>query len=106
MILMKKNPEKEYLEYSTLVAGAETHWADARAKNDYEAFKPILEKIVNFNKKIAGYIGYEDTPYDALLDLYEPGATVKELDSVFKELRDGLVTLLSKINESGVAIDN
>lgn len=103
---MKKIPEKEYLEYSTLVAGAETHWADARAKNDYEAFKPILEKIVNFNKKIAGYIGYEDTPYDALLDLYEPGATVKELDSVFKELRDGLVTLLSKINESGVAIDN
>lgn len=103
---MKKIPEEEYLEYSTLVAGAETHWAEARAKNDYEAFKPILKKIVYFNKKIAGYIGYEDTPYDALLDLYEPGATVKELDSVFKELRDGLVILLSKIKESGVSIDN
>ena len=103
---MKKIPEQEYLDYSVLVAGAETHWAAARAKNDYEAFRPILEKIVYFNKKIAGYIGYEDTPYDALLDLYEPGATVKELDLVFKELRNGLVTLLAKIKESGVKIDS
>jgi carboxypeptidase Taq len=50
-------------------------------------------------------MGYEDTPYDALLDMYEPGATVKELDKVFKELRDGLVQLLEKINKSDVKID-
>lgn len=102
---MRKIPESEYLEYSKLVASAETYWADARAKNDYAAFRPILEKIVGFNKKIAEYIGYEDTPYDALLDLYEPGATVKSLDKVFQELRDGLVELIQKINQSHVTID-
>lgn len=103
---MKKIPEEEYLEYSKLVASGETYWAQAREKNDYESFKPILEKIVFFNKKIAGYMGYEETPYDALLDLYEPGATVKELDKVFSELREGLIKLLDKINASEVKIDS
>jgi carboxypeptidase Taq len=102
---MNKIPEEEYLEYSKLVASGENYWADARSKNDYEAFKPILEKIVYFNKKIAGYIGYEETPYDALLDLYEPGANVKDIDKVFKELRDGIIKLLDKINASDVKID-
>ncbi len=103
---MKKIPEEEYLEYSKLVASGETYWAQAREKNDYDSFKPILEKIVFFNKKIAGYMGYEETPYDALLDLYEPGATVKELDKVFSELREGLIKLLDKINASDVKIDS
>lgn len=104
--LMRKIPEEEYLEYSKLVASGETYWAEAREKNDYESFKPILEKIVFFNKKIAHYVGFEDTPYDALLDMYEAGATVKEIDVVFGELREGLMKLLEKINNSGVTIDN
>ncbi|HSL87356.1 MAG TPA: carboxypeptidase M32 [Bacteroidales bacterium] len=103
---MKKIPEEEYLEYSKLVASGENYWAKARENNDYESFKPILEKIVFFNKKIADYMGYEDTPYDALLDLYEPGATVKEIDGVFQELREGLLKLLDKINASDVKIDS
>lgn len=101
-----KIPAEEYLEYSILTAGAESIWADARSRNDYAAFRPTLEKIVGFNRKFAEYIGYAGTPYDALLDLYEPGITVADLDRVFKELRDGLVALLHRITESGVDIDN
>ncbi len=103
---MAKVPETEYLEYSKLVASGETYWAKARENNDYESFKPILEKIVAFNKKMAGYIGYTGSPYDALLDLYEPGATVEKIDTVFKELRDGIIVLLDKINKSGVEIND
>ncbi len=103
---MVKVPEQEYLEYSKLVASGETYWAKARENNDYESFKPILEKIVAFNKKMAEYIGYTGTPYDALLDLFEPGATVEKIDTVFKELRDGIITLLDKIEKSGVEIDD
>lgn len=102
---MEKVPEKEYLEYSKLVASGETYWAKARENNDYESFKPILTKIVAFNKKMAEYIGYEGTPYDALLDLFEPGATVDKIDTVFKELRDGIIDLLEKIKKSDVVIN-
>lgn len=101
-----KIPPEEYLEYSILTAKGESLWAEAKKKNDYEAFKPTLKKIVEFNKKIAEYIGYGETPYDALLDIYEPGITVKDLDRVFKELRDGLVDILNKIRENGVEVDN
>lgn len=102
---MEKVPEQEYLDYTKLIASGETYWAIARENNDYESFKPILEKIVAFNKKMAAYIGYEGTPYDALLDLFEPGATVEKIDTVFKELRDGIIELLDKIKKSGVTID-
>ena len=70
---MTKIPEKEYMEYSLLISGSEKVWENAREKNDYKLFKDTLEKIVDFNKKIADYVGYEDTPYDALLDDYEIG---------------------------------
>lgn len=103
--LMTKIPEEEYMEYSLLVSKSEKIWENAREKNDYSLFKETLEKIVTFNKKIAGYIGYEETPYDALLDQYEPGMTVKDIDQVFKELRDGIVELLEKIKNSDVNLN-
>lgn len=102
---MTKIPEKEYMEYSLLISGSEKVWENAREKNDYKLFKDTLEKIVDFNKKIADYVGYEDTPYDALLDDYEPGMTVEDIDEVFKELRDGLVDLLEKIKKSDVKLN-
>ena len=35
-----------------------------------------------------------------LLDMYEPGMTVEILDQVFSEVRDGIVELLKKIEQS------
>lgn len=38
---------------------------------------PYLEKIVDYKRRFADIYGYEDHPYDALLDEFEPGLTVK-----------------------------
>lgn len=102
----KKIPENRYIEYSILVSNAGSVWQKAKINSDYNLFKPYLEKIINFNKEFIGYWGYKDCKYDTLLDLYEPGITVKKLDSVFGELRDAIVSLLEKIQASGVKIDD
>src|SRR5258708_22373777 len=53
--------------------------------------------MVELKKEEAGLGGYEEHPYNALLDQYEKGATVALLDRVFTEVRQPLKDLLSRI---------
>ena len=45
-------------------------WTEAREKNDFSIFRDDLAKMIDMSRELAGYLGYEDNPYDALLDLY------------------------------------
>jgi carboxypeptidase Taq len=72
-------------------------WQKARKADDFKAFQPHLEKQVGYARKVADYIGYTDSPYDALLDQFEPGTTVAEVQSVFDTIRPAQVDLVKKI---------
>ncbi len=72
-------------------------WADAKKQNQFSHFAPVLEKIVTLCRKKADYLGYQDHPYDALLDLYEPGVTVAMLTPLFTRLKTALTTLLKEV---------
>src|SRR5581483_5300683 len=72
-------------------------WQEARAASDFAAFRPWLEKIMALKRQEAAAIGYQVSPYDALLDEYEPGATAAEVTRIFAELRTDLVPLVSAI---------
>jgi carboxypeptidase Taq len=98
----RKIPEAEYKEYVMLQSKSEAIWQEAREKADFSLFQPYLEKLVAFNKKFANYWGYEDNIYDALLNNYEPGMTVKTLDEVFPKVRKSLTELLQKTQGSSV----
>lgn len=73
---------------------------EAKAKSDFELFRPYLEKLVEMNKRFIGYWGYKGNKYNTLLDMYEPGVTVDILDRVFSELREKIVPLVKAISES------
>ena len=96
----KKIPSDEYKAYVQLTSEAESVWAEAKEKNDFPSFMPYLEKIIDYNIRFADYWGYEENKYDALLDNYEPGVTVKTLDDVFPKLRKELSALIEEINQS------
>ncbi|MEH7345249.1 carboxypeptidase M32 [Bacillus sp. JJ1532] len=96
----KKIPPAEYKEYVILQAKAESIWEEAKAKSDFAMFEPHLEKLVATTKRFINYWGYEGNKYNTLLDMYEPGITVEALDQVFGELREKIVPLVQKINES------
>ena len=92
-----KIPAEEYSEYVVLSSKAETIWEEAKEKADFELFRPYLEKLVAFNQKFVEYWGYNENKYDTLLDMYEPGVTVKVIDRVFNQLREHIVPLVQHV---------
>ncbi|AIE60490.1 carboxypeptidase M32 [Bacillus methanolicus] len=96
----RKIPAEEYKKYVILQSKAESIWEEAKAKSDFELFRPYLEKLVEMNKRFIGYWGYKGNKYNTLLDMYEPGVTVDILDRVFSELREKIVPLVKAISES------
>ena len=59
---MMKIPVDFYTEYMKTVAKAEDVWQNAKRDNDYESFKPYLEKIVDSIKKMCNYRKPDKTP--------------------------------------------
>ena len=94
-----KLPSRLVEETSRATALAEPAWARARSGSDWAAFAPHLEKIVALRRAAAEALGYEDHPYDALLDAYEPGSRKARLEETFEGLRTEIVPMISGISE-------
>ena len=93
----KKIPAEEYVAYSVLMNDAQAIWAKAKNEDDFASFAPYLEKIMDYNRKFAGYYNPEMKPYDALLNEYEEGLNMETLDAFFAQLRETIVPLIAKI---------
>ena len=93
-------PAEEYVAYSVLINDAQDVWHKAKLEDDFDAFAPYLEKIVAYNRKLAGYYHPEMKPYDALLNEYEEGLTMNTLDAFFAQLRQAIVPLIGKIQNA------
>lgn len=81
-------------------AEGQTAWEQARPRNDWPAFQPFLEHIVALKREQAQALGYEGEPYDALLDLYEPGETAAAIEPLFADLKEALMALLPRVAAS------
>jgi carboxypeptidase Taq len=90
-------PEALAVEIARATAEGESVWERARPANDWPAFAPFLERIVALKREEAQAIGYEEQPYDALLDGFEPGQTTEPLEAMLRPLCDGLIDLLDII---------
>ena len=103
---MKKIPAEEYVAYSVLMNDAQSAWEKAKNENDFDTFAPYLEKIVEFNRKFAGYYDADKAPYDALLNEYEEGMNMETLDEFFAQLRSAIVPLLEKVQAASQIDDS
>ncbi|QQO10680.1 carboxypeptidase M32 [Breznakiella homolactica] len=72
-------------------------WIAARSNDDFTAFVPHLAEMVSISRKKAEYWGAGGAVYDALLDIYEPGITAREIEGLFEPLKLRLKTLLNRI---------
>ena len=95
-----KLPEDFVQEMSETTSAAFQAWMKARQDSDFNTFQPFLEKIITLNIRKAEYLGFEETPYDALLDLYEPDMTTKQVTEIFDELAPKQSALVEKIVNS------
>jgi carboxypeptidase Taq len=93
-----KLPTSFVKNFSKLSSESIFNWQKAKEHSDFKHFLPYFKKIVASNQKKASYLGFKHHPYDALLDLYEPGMTVSVLDELFTKLKFHLIKLLKEIH--------
>lgn len=95
-----KLPQALVEELAKLAVLGQQLWVEARKENDYGRFRPLLERTLELKRQEAAAIGYDDQPYDALLDEFEPGAKTAEVAQALAGLRDQLVPLVAAIGAS------
>jgi carboxypeptidase Taq len=98
-----KLPEELVVETSKQQALTIDTWKKAKTAKDFNKYKPELEKLVNLKKQAAEIlmeVKETATPYDALIDIFEPKMTAMSISKVFNELREGLVSLIRKCEAS------
>src|SRR4051794_8071736 len=95
-----KLPQALVEELAKLSVLGQQLWVEARKANDFARFKPLLERTLELKRQEAAAIGYDDQPYDALLDEYEPGAKTSEVAAALRGLREQLVPLVAAIAAS------
>jgi len=100
MKLRTKFPADLVARKSKLSAEGHEAWVTARANNDFKTFAPILDELFEITKEEANLLGYENHIYDALIDMYEEGATHAQCQAIFDEIRGPIVQLVKDIKES------
>ncbi|MDA3950932.1 MAG: carboxypeptidase M32 [Spirochaeta sp.] len=93
-------PARLVRELAETASRGQHAWAAARRADDYNQFKPWLEKLLNLSRETADVLGHDGNRYDALLDQYEPYARTDDVTAVFATLRAGLVDLVGRIGEA------
>ena len=76
-------------------------WTEARRNNDFATFRPLLTKIYELKRQQAEALGYQDEPYDALLDDFEPDVKTAAVAGVLAGLREELAPFAAAIADSG-----
>ncbi|MCG8585487.1 MAG: carboxypeptidase M32 [Pirellulales bacterium] len=97
----RRLPEELVKELARTSVLGQQAWAEAREKDDFESFAPLLEKTFQLKRQQAEALGYDECPYDALLEDYEPYAKTSEVVAVLEGLRSELVPLIESIIASG-----
>ena len=100
-----KLPRTLVEELARVQASSFEAWRNARERNDFAQFAPWLTRMIALQREIADRLGYTGTRYDALLNEYEPGMTVRKLDALFGPIRETSKTLLQRIKASGNTVD-
>ena len=92
-----KLPRTLVEELARTTSIAQQEWVEARKSNGFAHFRPWLAKIIGLKRQEAACLMPGGVAYDALLDEFEPGATTRDLTTLFESLRRGLVPLVASI---------
>jgi carboxypeptidase Taq len=98
-----KLPENLVVELAKQRTISVNTWKNAKNKQNWSMFKPELKKIKDLTEKAADIlmeVKGTRTPYDALIDIYEPKMSATIISKYFTEMRKGLNSIITKIDSS------
>ncbi len=82
---------------SKAASASEHRWRIARKENDFKGLQPLLEEVLRLTREVARVkaAAFGCSPYDALLDQYEPGGSSARVKGLFDELKTFLPGLIA-----------
>ncbi len=93
-------PEKLVADLAMQEALTVNTWKKAKAKKDFNFYKADLQKLLDLNKQVAEIlmkVKHTKSPYEALLDNFEPQMPAETITAIFSQLLSGLMPLIAKI---------
>lgn len=87
-------------EITEVTSGALPVWEQARETDDYAAFEPTLERIVELQRDYAHHIDPDRDPYEVLFEEYEPYLGLDTAERILGRLRDALGDIIDRTKES------
>ncbi|MBI3732046.1 MAG: carboxypeptidase M32, partial [Chloroflexi bacterium] len=101
-----KVPTELVAEMSRAASEGHAVWVEARRENDFERFRPALEKLVALTIRYAECFKPYDSVYEPLLDQSEPGMKTSELRKIFEALKVEIVPLRKAIASRAETVDD
>jgi len=98
----KALPEKLVSDIAMQQAVTINVWKKAKAKKDFELYNHDLQKLLNLSKQAADIlmkVKRTKTPYEALIDNFEPNMSAEIIGRTFNQLLTGLKPLINKIEK-------
>lgn len=93
-------PRELIVEKEELASKAFMAWREAKEKNEFTIFLPLLKELIRIDQMIADHLKYKKNPYDALLDQFEPDLTAEKTQKAFDSIKPHLVKLTKEIQKS------
>ena len=91
---------------SETVSNSFNAWNHAKKENRFQLFEKELAAVVELKIEETNILGYENHPYDALMDEFEKGCTVKLTDKIFGNMLPKLREILGKIQNTKSSDDS
>ena len=82
-------------------AKCEGEWQEARKNSNFNLIKKSLGELIKLSKEEANILGkvFDVSPYEALVNKFEPGSNIKLIANVFDDLQQFLTPLIDTIIE-------
>jgi len=91
----RRVPSELAAELTRAGSRGQAAWITARAANDFAAFLPYLKANLELKRRYIACFEPAESPYDVLLDDYEPGMKTAEVTEVFAVLRPALTEIVA-----------
>jgi carboxypeptidase Taq len=89
-------------EISEATSDAHPVWQEAKADDDWDAFAPTVERLLDLKREYAEHIDASADTYEVLFADYEPYIDLDTAERVLENLRERLVPLIDEIRDSEV----
>jgi len=91
-------------EISATSSDALPVWENAREEDEFDAFAPYLEELIELKREYAEHVDPDRDPYEVLFEDYEPYLPLSTAERILGRLRDELVPMIEAVEDADVEL--